>query len=85
MGLPLYSISFDAFSSSSFQKDINCDVVSYIAGRCGRFLTVISLRGCEEVSGEALVEFSEHCPNIEKVREPSSIGFPHGNSDHLQP
>ncbi|XP_003748063.1 F-box/LRR-repeat protein 2 [Galendromus occidentalis] len=51
----------------SYQKDINCDVVSYIAGRCGRFLTVISLRGCEDISGEALIQFSEHCPNIEKV------------------
>uniref|UniRef100_A0A7E4W347 F-box domain-containing protein n=1 Tax=Panagrellus redivivus TaxID=6233 RepID=A0A7E4W347_PANRE len=50
-----------------FQKDIRASVVESLARRCGGFLKVLSLRGCENIQDSALRSFALKCNNIERL------------------
>ncbi|KAI1699468.1 f-box-like domain-containing protein [Ditylenchus destructor] len=50
-----------------FQKNVNTAVVESLARRCGGFLKVLSLKGCENVQDTAMRSFCSKCPNIERL------------------
>uniref|UniRef100_A0A183BJ57 F-box domain-containing protein n=1 Tax=Globodera pallida TaxID=36090 RepID=A0A183BJ57_GLOPA len=51
----------------SFQREVKTTVVESLAKRCGSFLKVLSLKGCENVQDNAMRSFAAKCPNIEQL------------------
>ncbi|KAL3080734.1 hypothetical protein niasHT_034684 [Heterodera trifolii] len=51
----------------SFQREVKTTVVESLAKRCGNFLKVLSLKGCENVQDNAMRSFAAKCPNIEQL------------------
>ena len=49
------------------QNLIQTAVVESLAKRCGNFLKVLSLKGCENVQDNAMRSFATKCPNIERL------------------
>ncbi|CAK5020322.1 unnamed protein product [Meloidogyne enterolobii] len=50
-----------------FQREVKTAVVESLAKRCGNFLKVLSLKGCENVQDNAMRSFATKCPNIERL------------------
>ncbi|KAF7635900.1 F-box domain-containing protein [Meloidogyne graminicola] len=50
-----------------FQREVKTSVVECLAKRCGNFLKVLSLKGCENVQDNAMRSFTTKCPNIERL------------------
>lgn len=50
-----------------FQREVKTAVVESLAKRCGNFLKVLSLKGCENVQDNAMRSFASKCPNIERL------------------
>lgn len=50
-----------------FQVDVKAPVVENISKRCGGFLKALSLKGCQNITDDALQKFAEQCRNIEEL------------------
>uniref|UniRef100_A0A1B0DEP6 Uncharacterized protein n=1 Tax=Phlebotomus papatasi TaxID=29031 RepID=A0A1B0DEP6_PHLPP len=48
-----------------FQRDIEGPVIENISQRCGGFLKLLSLKGCQSVGDQSIRTLAQHCHNIE--------------------
>ncbi|XP_023244887.1 F-box/LRR-repeat protein 20, partial [Copidosoma floridanum] len=50
-----------------FQRDVEGPVIENISRRCGGFLRVLSLRGCQSIGNLSMKTLAQSCPNIEEL------------------